>query len=210
MVDPDPQVVRGDPERLLAPLPDRPLRDGNSRERARLSALQQRVFVEPTLRRVGERVRREDRFEWRVMGGADDDCTRTNDCAYVRHLARCFLQGNGGSLQCDSLRGRDKLSRRREVERAGPLERVRPDLPRRVPELHTSAENDIGTRNTSSNHDKGRPSRVGTTADRRGPSAIAELGILNQRGHGGLTFASTTRSCAPVQTPERPVRAQPR
>jgi hypothetical protein len=54
LVDPVPQLVRGDAERRLALLPDRPLRDGDGVESARLSALQQRTLVEPSLRRMRE------------------------------------------------------------------------------------------------------------------------------------------------------------
>src|SRR2546422_9601743 len=54
LVDPMPQLVLGDAERRLALLPDRPLRDGDCVQSARLGALQQRTLIEPPLRRVRE------------------------------------------------------------------------------------------------------------------------------------------------------------
>jgi hypothetical protein len=56
LVDPTPQLVLGDAERRLALLPDRPLRDRDGVESARLGALQQRILIEPSLRRMREGV----------------------------------------------------------------------------------------------------------------------------------------------------------
>src|SRR5439155_20319093 len=73
VVDPLPHLVLAEPERVLALLPDRALRDGDRLEPARLRALEQRMLVQPALGRMSEGVRPENRLEWRIGRRTDYD-----------------------------------------------------------------------------------------------------------------------------------------